>query len=325
MKFAAYIFSALTLALTTSQSFSQTADAYPAKPVKIVVGFGAGGPADSIARLFGQKLSESLKQSFIVENIPGASGNIAAARVAKAPADGYTLHVVSTGFIVNPSLYARNVGYDPQKDFEPISMLAVSPNVITVNNNVAAGNILELVEKMRKNPTAFSYAHTGVGSTPHLNGELFKLAYKLDSLTAVAFNGPQLLLSVVSGDTPVAFTSLPSALPFINEGKMRPVVVLSKTRSERLPNVPNTVEAGIEGMEGDTVVGILAPAGTPRAIVDLLNAEIRKAAAMPDLREKLGAIGFGLVASTPIEFKDRISSEIAHWKRVITQTKIVIE
>ncbi len=312
--------------LATAPALAQTADGYPNRPVRIVVGFGAGGPADVIARLFAQKLGDSLKQNFIIENLPGAGGNIAAARVAKAAPDGYTLHVISTGFIVNPSLYSRNVGYDPQKDFEPISMLAASPNVIAVNNNVPAKTAVELVERIRSQPTSFNYAHPGIGSTPHLNGELFKLQYKLDQLTAVAFNGvPQMLTSAVAGDTPIVFSSLPSALPFIKDGKLRPVVVLSRNRSESLPNVPGTTEAGVEGLEGDTVSGILAPAGTPKAVVDLLAAEIKKAAAMPDMREKLLGVGFGVVASSPDEFKVRIASEIFRWKRVIDQSKIRID
>jgi tripartite-type tricarboxylate transporter receptor subunit TctC len=301
------------------------AQSYPTRPVRVVVGFTAGGPTDVIARIIAQKLSDSLGQNFYIENVPGAGGNIAAAQVAKAPADGYTLHVVSTGFIVNPSLYVRNVGYDPVKEFVPVSMLATSPNIISLNLNVPARTAQELIALVKANPGKYNFAQPGTGSTPHLNGELFKLAFGLD-LVMVPFNGtPQLVTSTIGGDTPIAFTSLPSAMPVIRDGKLRPLVVLSTTRAESLPEVPSTIEAGIPGHEGDTVSGIVAPAGTPKAVVDMLNAEIKKAAAQPDVKAKLTALGFGAVASTSDEFGERIKSEIAKWERVIREARIRIE
>ena len=305
---------------------AQAAGQYPEKPVRIVVGFTAGGPADIIARVMAQKLGESLGQSVIVENIPGAGGNIAAARVAKAAPDGYTLHVISTGFIINPSLYVRDVGYDPLKDFEPIAMLAASPNIISVNTQMKVDSAKGLIDLVKAHPTKYSYAHPGIGSTPHLNGELFKLTYKLDGLTTVPFNGtPQLLASAVSGDTPIVFTSLPSALPFIRDGKLKPIMVLSKERSEILPNVPGTAESGTPGLEGDTVSGILAPAGTPRPIIDRLNAAIRKAAAMPEVKTQLLNVGFSVAPSSPEEFRTRIKDEIDRWQHVIRNANIRIE
>jgi tripartite-type tricarboxylate transporter receptor subunit TctC len=317
-------FAALAALVCAEAGWAQSAS-YPARPVRVIVGFTAGGPTDVIARVIAQKLSDSLGQNFYIENVPGAGGNIAAAQAAKAPADGYTLHVVSTGFIVNPSLYARNVGYDPVKDFVPVSMLAASPNIISLNLNVPARTAQELIALVKANPGKYNFAQPGTGSTPHLNGELFKLAFGLD-LVMVPFNGtPQLVTSTIGGDTPIAFTSLPSAMPLVRDGKLRALVVLSRTRSESLPDVPSTVEAGIPGHEGDTVSGIVTPVGTPKAIVDLLNAEIKKAAALPDVKAKLTALGFGAVASTSDEFGERIRSEIAKWEKVIREAKIRIE
>jgi len=301
------------------------AQSYPSRSVRVIVGFTAGGPTDVIARLIAQKLSESMGQSFYIENVPGAGGNLAAAQTARAAADGYTLHVVSTGFIVNPSLYARNVGYDPVKDFAPIAILAASPNIISLNPSLPAKSAKELIALVKGNPGKYNYAHPGTGSTPHLNGELFKLAYGLD-LTTVPFNGTaQLVTSAIAGDTPIVFTSLPSAMPIVRDGKLRALVVLSKTRVDSLPDVPGTEESGIAGIEGDTVSGIVAPAGTPRAIVDRINAEIKKAAAAPDVKAKLAELGFGAVASSPDEFGDRIKFEIGKWAKVIKDANIKVD
>ena len=301
------------------------AQSYPSRSVRVIVGFTAGGPTDVIARLMAQKLSESMGQSFYIENVPGAGGNLAAAQTARAAADGYTLHVVSTGFIVNPSLYARNVGYDPVKDFAPIAILAASPNIISLNPSLPAKSAKELIALVKGNPGKYNYAHPGTGSTPHLNGELFKLAYGLD-LTTVPFNGTaQLVTSAIAGDTPIVFTSLPSAMPIVRDGKLRALVVLSKTRVDSLPDVPGTEESGIAGIEGDTVSGIVAPAGTPRAIVDRINAEIKKAAAAPDVKAKLAELGFGAVASSPDEFGDRIKFEIGKWAKVIKDANIKVD
>jgi tripartite-type tricarboxylate transporter receptor subunit TctC len=301
------------------------AQSYPSRPVRVIVGFTAGGPTDVIARLIAHKLSESMGQNFYIENVPGAGGNLAAAQTARAAADGYTLHVVSTGFIVNPSLYSRNVGYDPVKDFAPIAVLAASPNIISLNPNLPAKSAKELIALVKGSPGKYNYAHPGTGSTPHLNGELFKLSYGLD-LTTVPFNGTaQLVTSAIAGDTPIVFTSLPSAMPIVRDGKLRALVVLSKSRVPSLPDVPGTEESGIAGIEGDTVSGIVAPAGTPRAIVDRLNGEIKNAAAAPDVKAKLADLGFGAVASSPDEFGDRIKFEIAKWAKVIKDANIKVD
>lgn len=314
-----------TAAALLAPNLAEAQSNYPSRPVKVIVGFTAGGPTDVIARLIAQKLSESLGQQFYIENVPGAGGNIAAAQTARATPDGYTLHVVSTGFIVNPSLYSRNVGYDPVKEFAPVSMLATSPNIISLNPNVPAKTAKELIDLIKKNPGKYNYAHPGTGSTPHLNGELFKLSYGLD-LTTVPFNGTtQLVTSALAGDTPIVFTSLPSAMPIVRDGKLRPLVVLAKSRVESLPDVPGTEESGIAGLEGDTISGIVAPAGTPREIVDRLSREISKAAATTDVKARLATLGFGAVASPPDVFGERIKFEIVKWAKVIQDAKIKVD
>jgi tripartite-type tricarboxylate transporter receptor subunit TctC len=299
--------------------------AYPTRAVRMIVPFAAGGPTDVIARVVAQKLSESLGQQFYVENLVGAGGNTGTATAAKAPNDGYTLLVVSTGFIVNPSLYAKGVPYDPVKDFAPLTLVAASPNVLTVNPSVAAKDVKELIALVKANPGKYSFAQPATGSTPHLNGELFKLAFGLD-LTMVPFTGAApAITSTIGGHTPIAFTALPPAMTNIRDGKLRALAVLSTKRVAALPDVPTAAEAGIPGHEGDTLTGMVVPTGTPKDIVERLNSEIKKLVALPDVKEKLETLGFVPVANTPAEFGERIKSETAKWAKVINDAKIKIE
>ena len=299
--------------------------AYPTHAVRMVVPFAAGGPTDVIARVVVQKLSQSLGQQFYVENLPGAGGNTGTANVAKAPADGYTILVVSTGFIVNPSLYAKGVPYDPVKDFAPVTLVAASPNVLTVNPAVPANSVKDLIALVKASPGKFSFAQPATGSTPHLNGELFKLEFGLD-LTMVPFTGAApAITSTIGGHTPIAFTALPPAMTNIKEGKLRALAILSTQRIPALPDVPTAAEAGIPGHEGDTLTGIVVAAKTPKEVVERLNAEIRKLVALPDVKEKLEALGFVAVANTPAEFGERIKVETAKWSKVINDAKIKIE
>src|SRR5436189_1856562 len=278
-----------------------SAQGYPTRPVRVVVGFPAGGPTDVIARLVSQKLSDALGQQFFVENIGGAGGNTAAGQVARATPDGYTIMTISTGFIVNPSLYAK-VPYDPIKDFVAVSLVAASPNVVVVNPQVAAKTLPELVQLIRDNPGKFSYAGPGVGSTPHLGGELFRLTYKLD-LIHVPFTGAApAVQSTIGGHTPIAFTALPSSLSAIQSGQVRAIGLAAAERAEGIPDVPTFAEQGVKDQEADTLTGIVAPAGTPKEIVELLSREIAKSVARPDVRKRLAMLGFKPVANTPDEF-----------------------
>ena len=227
--------------LTIGLAGSASAQSYPTHTVRLIVPFAAGGPTDVIARVVAQKLSETFGQQVVVENVPGAGGNTGVAMVAKAPPDGYTMLVVSTGFIVNPSMYAK-VPYDPIKDFEPVTLVAASPNVISANLQVPAKSLKELIELIKANPGKYSFAHPATGSTPHLAGELLKLKYNLDLVT-VPFTGAALAInSTLGGHTPIAFTALPPAMANVREGKLRGIALLATKRSPALPDVPTSGE-----------------------------------------------------------------------------------
>jgi len=307
--------------LSAAPSFAQ---GYPNKSVRVIVGFAAGGPTDVIARIVSQKLSESLHQQFFVENIGGAGGNTASAMAAKATPDGYTIMVISTGFVVNPSLYAK-VPYDPIKDFSPVTLVAASPNVLVVNPSVPAKTIPELVQLIRDNPGKYSFAGPGVGSTPHLSGELFKLTYNLD-LVHVPFTGAGPAIgSTIGGHTPIAFTALPPAIAAVRDGQLRALGVAATERVSALPDVPTFAEQGLKDQEADTLTGVVVPAGTPREIVELLYREIRKAVTDPDVKAKLDTLGFKPIANTPEEFGARIRQEIEKWGKVVRDAKLRIE
>jgi len=294
---------------------------YPDKPVKVVVPFAPAGPTDVMARLIAQKLSESLKQQFYVENHPGAGGNLGMVQVAKSAPDGYTILVASSSFVVNPSLYAK-IPYDAFKDFAPITLAAASPNILVVNPDIPAKTVKELVDLIIKNPGKYPIANPGIGTTPQLAAELFKLSLKLDA-TSVPFGGAgPAIQSAVGGHTPVAFSALPPAAPQVQGGKLRGLAVTSAKRSSALPDVPTLAEAGITGQESETMQGVLMPAGTPKEIVDLLNREIVKVMALPDVKERCAQLGFDVVANKPEEFTAYIKSEVAKWGTVIRDAKI---
>jgi tripartite-type tricarboxylate transporter receptor subunit TctC len=307
-----------------SGAVAASAQNYPSRPVRVVVGFPAGGPTDAIARIVAQKLTDNLGQQFYVENIGGAGGNTAAGQVARVTPDGYTIMAISTGFVVNPSLYAK-VPYDPVKDFAPVTLVAVSPNVVVVNPQVAAKTLPELVQLVRDNPGKYSFAGPGVGSTPHLGGELFRLAFQLD-LVHVPFTGAgPAIQATVGGHTPIAFTALPPALSAVQSGQLRALGVASTERAAGMPDVPTFAEQGVKDQDADTLTGIVAPAGTPKEIVDLLYREIAKIVAQPDVKERLTVLGFNPVANTPEQYGARIRLEIDKWGKVVRDAKLRIE
>jgi tripartite-type tricarboxylate transporter receptor subunit TctC len=238
--------------------------------------------------------------------------------------DGYTIMVISTGFIVNPSLYAK-VPYDPIKDFTAVTLVAASPNVVVVNPQVPAKTLPELVKLVRDNPGKYSYAGPGVGSTPHLGGELFRLSYKLD-LVHVPFTGAApAVQATVGGHTPIAFTALPSSLAAIQAGQVRAIGIAATERAAQVPDVPTFAEQGVTGQEADTLTGMVAPAGTPKEIVELLAREIAKAVARPEVKAKLATLGFKPVANTPDEWAARIKLEIEKWGKVVKDANLRIE
>jgi tripartite-type tricarboxylate transporter receptor subunit TctC len=306
-----------------AQNAPAAKDTYPARPVRIIVPFAAGGPGDLIARLIAQKLSEGLGRQFYVENQGGAGGNIGMGMVARAPADGYTIMIASSTFMINPSLYDK-VPFDPIKDFDPVTIAATTPNVLVVHTSVLASNVKEFVELVRAGKYR-NYATPGAGTPSHLSGELFKLALKLD-LTAVPFHGGgPMIQSVLGGHTPVAFSSLPPAASMIRENQVRALAVTTAKRVSLLPDVPTLEEAGYPDQEGDTPQCILVPAGTPRAIVELLNHEILRTIALPDVKEKFAAIGFEPIGTTPEEFAARIRTEVPRWAKIIREANIRVD
>ena len=312
---------ALCAVVVAGRALAQT---YPERPVRIVVPFAAAGPTDVIARLIADRFSKSLGGQFYVENRAGAGGNIGTAVVAQAPPDGYTLITVSTGFVVNPSLQAK-VPYDAVKDFAPISLIAVTPNVLTVHPGLPAKTVKELIDLIKANPGKYSYGSPGIGSTPHLSGEMFRLSQGID-LPTVQFNGAgPLVQTVVGGHLPVAFTALTSVAQQIKAGQLRPLVVLGEKRVSWLPDVPTAAEAGLAGQEAYTLTGLLAPANTPKAIIDLLHGEVVKMVADPDAQKRLDDFSFEVVANSPQEFEARIKTELVKWGKVIRDANIRID
>jgi tripartite-type tricarboxylate transporter receptor subunit TctC len=300
------------------------AQTYPDKSVRVIVGFSAGGPTDVIARIVSQKLSETFGQQFYVENMPGAGSNIANALVAKAAPDGYTLLVVSTGFLVNPSLYAK-VPYDAIKDFAPITLIAASPNVVSVNPAVPAKSVRDLIDLIKANPGKYSYAGPGIGSTPHLSAELFRIQFGLDLVHVPFVGAAPAVGAVIAGHVPIVFSALPPAIGAIKDGQLRALAVTAAKRVDALPEVPTMAEAGVPDQEADTLTGILAPAGTPAPIVARLYAEIKKAVEQPDVKDKLTVLGFVPVLNTPDEFASRIALEMTKWGKVVREANIKIE
>jgi tripartite-type tricarboxylate transporter receptor subunit TctC len=301
-----------------------SAQTYPDHNVRVIVPFGQGGPTDVIARIFAQKLSENLGHQFYVENIPGAGGNIGTEKAAKAPGDGYTILVVSTGFMVNPSLYAK-VPYDPVKDFAPLTLAAVSPNVVFVNPSIPAKTLHELIELVKANPGKYAYAQPAIGSTPHLSAELLKQTFGLD-LVMIPFTSAGLAVNgVLSGQPPIGVTALPPTIGLINEGKLRGLAIAATKRSPTIPDVPTIAEAGVPGQEADTLTGFVMPARTPPAIVEKLHAEMVRIGALPEIRERMEKIGFNPVLNTPAEFGARIKTEMERWGKVVKASNLKIE
>ena len=310
-----------TVALSLLLTGAAAAQPYPAHPVRMIVPFAPAGPTDVFARLLAQKLAAKLGQQFYVENQAGAGGNLGMGNAARAAPDGYSIVFVSTSFIVNPSLFAK-IPYDPYKDFAPVTLAAVSPNLLSVHPSIPAKTVMELAAYLKANPGKYSFASAGLGTTPHLSGELFKLSQKLD-LVHIPFGGSgPAIQSALAGHTPIAFTVITPAVPQVKAGTLRGLAVTTPKRSPALPDVPTLAEAGLPNQEADTMQGILVPAGTPKDIVALLHREILDAMAQPDVKEKMVSLGFESVASTPEEFAARIRDEIPKWGKVIRDAGI---
>jgi len=290
---------------------------YPVKPIRLVVPFVPGGSTDFIARIMGQKLDEALGQQVIVENRAGAGGNIGLDYVAKSPPDGYTLifgHVGTFGF--GPSLYQK-LPYDPVRDFAPIVLFAMVPNMLVVHPSLPARNVKELVALAKARPGRINYGSSGNGSASHLATEYFKLLSKTD-ITAIPYKGTgPLVTDVIAGEISLTITGVPPLYPHVQSGRLRALGVGSTKRLSLLPDLPTIAEAGVPGYESSTWFGPLAPARTPREIVVRLNAELMKILQRPDIRSRFAAEGVEGLGSTPEEFGAYIKAEIERWGRVI--------
>lgn len=300
---------------------SANAQEYPNRVVKIIVPFAPGGPSDIIARLLSQKLSENLGKSFIVENKPGGSANIGIAQVAKSSADGYTLLLVSSSFVINPSLFG-NPGFDVFKDFAPIGMPVSSPNILVAHPSFPAKNMKELIALVKANPGKFDYASPGNGTGPHLSAELLVLKANIDMKHIPYNGGGPALQAVLANQVPLGLSALPPAMSQVSGGKLVALALTSKSRISTLPNLPTIAESGFPDFEGDTQQFVAAPAGTPKAIVDLLNAEMTKIVNAPDMREKLTSMGYLISSPTPDQTNQIIKTEVDKWSKVIKSANI---
>lgn len=291
------------------------AQPYPSKPIRVAVAFPPGGPVDIIARLMGPKLGELLGQSIVVENVVGAGGNVAAVRVAKAAPDGYTVLAHSSAYAVNPTLIP-NAGYDGEKDFIPLAIVASQPNLIVVHADFPAKTLAELLERARTEKLAFASA--GNGTTPHLTGEnLFKVRAKVD-ITHIPFKGGgPAAAAVLSGQPPIGSIAGSAPLPHIKAGKLRALAVSSAQRLAALPDVPTLGELGFPGMEDYTWVGFFVPAGTPADVAQRLNDALLRVARDPQIKERLEALAFDVTAAPLADTAAYVKSELAKWGKVV--------
>ena len=318
------IFGALAAMLLVSGAAhgQQPATGYPTKQVRIVVPYPAGGPTDLIARLLAQKLSERLGQSFYVENVAGASGAVGAGQVAKSEPNGENLLVVTNDFAV-ASVTNKGLPYDPVKNFTPVTIVASSPQVIAVNPSVPAKTIKELVALINANPEKYNYAALGIGFGALSAERLFKIGLKQDKLSRIPFNGAApAVTSTLSGQTPIIYMGLPPVAPHINSEKLRPLAVTSPKRTSAFPNIPTLTEQGFPSQESELQIGMVAPAGTPKEIVSLLQKEVSEIIKLPDVKKTLETVSFTPVASTPEEYAKAIDGDIKTWAEVMKELNI---
>ncbi|CAB3908464.1 tripartite tricarboxylate transporter substrate binding protein [Achromobacter denitrificans] len=300
------------------------ADGYPERPVKWIVPFPPGGAMDSIARTLGESMGKQLNTSFIVENRAGAGGNIGAASVARAKPDGYTILIVANGMAVNPALYA-DLNYDPIKDFAPISLLAVVPNVLVTNPaRTGANSVQDVIAKAKAQPNHYTYASAGVGTSIHLAGELFLSMANVEMLHVPYKGSGPAIADLLGGQVDYMFDSITSAKPHIEAGKLRALGVTTRKRSAALPDVPTIAESGLPGYELMPWFAAFAPAGTPPEVVTKLNAAMRQALADPKVRATLDSIGAESIGGSPEELRDHLGRETAQWKTLVKERGIKI-
>ena len=298
------------------------AQAYPSRPIRLIVPFPPGGSTDILSRALGQKLSEGLAQPVLIDNRPGAGGSIGSEAAAKAAPDGYTLVMGQLGpLAVSPAIY-KNLPYDPVKSFAPVSLMAMVPSVLVVNPQVPAASASELIAYARANPGKLTYGSAGSGSTSHLTTEYFKLATGTDILHVPYKGVGPMLTDLISGQLSMGINGAPAVMPHVNSGRLRALAVTGSARLPSLPQIPTLIESGVKGFDASGWYGILAPAGTAREIVMKLNAEIRRIMQTPELRSRLDNEGAIPAAGSPEEFTAFIVAEIARWGAVLKRAGI---
>ncbi len=321
MKPLSRLFSAVVVAMLFGvHAFAQS---YPAKPVRLVVPFAAGGAVDTVARALGQKLTETWKQPVLVDNRPGAGGNIAADHVAKAPGDGYTLLITTQGFAISPGLY-KKLPFDAERDFAPVTQLTSSFVVLVANPQLPAASAKELIALAKSRPGAINYGSTGIGAPPHLLGELLKNMTGTDMLHVPYKGDAPLSQALLAGEVQLSFMPLAGVLPHIRSGRLRALGVSSKARSATMPDVPTLTEAGIP-FEFTGWLGIFAPAHVPRDIVIQIQQEMAKAIVTRDMRERWPAWGYEPVGSTPEQFAAKFTADLAAYTKVIREAGIPLQ
>ncbi len=306
------------VAFAAGPVLAQAPDVYPSKPIRFILPFPPGGGTDILGRLISERLAAALGQPVVIENRGGAGGNVGAEAAAKSAPDGYTILLVAPSLAISPSLYSK-LNYDPVKDFAPISLVATVPNVMITHPSVPARTLAEFIALAKTKPGGMNFGSGGSGTSNHLAGELFNIVAGV-KLVHVPYKGVNLAMNdVLGGQVQLVVIGIPAAAPHIKAGRLRALAVVAPKRSPALPDVPTVAEAGLPNFEVTTWYGVLAPAGTPRPIINRLNAELVKTMQVPDLKERLAAMATDPVTSTPEEFADLIKQEISRWAKVVRE------
>ena len=315
----------LALPLQLAAQQRATTEGYPSRPVKVIVPYPPGAAADIIGRIVAQKLSDATGAQFFVENLPGAGGTIGTGNAARAAPDGHTLLVMNQDYVVQPAVKSK-VPYDPFKSFAPVASVAAAPETISVHPSLPATNMKELIALLRDNPGKYGYASPGHGTSPHVAVErLFKLTLGLDVVHVPFQGGAPAVAATIAGHTQILHITLPLIAQHVKEGKLRGIAVADTKRSVILPGLPTLAESGIPNHEVGYWAGVLAPAGTPKHIVDLLEAQMTRIVSLPDVKERLATLGFGPLAGTSGELAAYIKTEAAEWDRVVRGAKINVD
>ncbi|HZA49135.1 MAG TPA: tripartite tricarboxylate transporter substrate binding protein [Myxococcaceae bacterium] len=308
---------AVAAMLLLASAAALAAEPYPSKPIKVIVPFPAGGTTDLVARVIGQELTKAWGQQVVVENRPGAGGNIGSEAAAKSPPDGYTLLMGTVGTHgINPSLY-KKLPYDAVKDFAPITLATSGPNILVVHPSLPAKSVKELIAYAKANPAKLNFASSGNGTSIHLCGELFKTKTGLQ-MTHVPYKGSApAVTDLIGGQVQLMFDNMPSAWPHVKTGKLRALAVTTAKRSQTAPDLPTIAESGVPGFDATSWFGLLAPAGTPKEIVTKLNKETVRILKTPEVKERLLAQGAEPVGNSPEQFAAHIKAEIEKWRKVV--------